>query len=94
MTVLVPMSVEQDEDGWWWAHAQLGPNLGANGQGRTKPEALADLSEAVRASFEVGGVRAWLVHSDLLAVDVHEPRSRRGAWRSLGRTYFGPYLSA
>jgi hypothetical protein len=38
MTVLVPMIVEQDEDGWWWAHAQLGPNVGANGQGRTKPE--------------------------------------------------------
>jgi hypothetical protein len=33
MTVLVPMTVERDEDGWWCAHAQLGPNLGANGQG-------------------------------------------------------------
>jgi hypothetical protein len=31
MTVLVPMTVEQDEDGWWCAHAQLGPNVGASG---------------------------------------------------------------
>lgn len=73
MTVLVPMSVEQDEDGWWSAHAQLGPNVGANGQGRTRNEALADLREAVVASFKAdGGVPEWLVRSDLLAVDVDE----------------------
>lgn len=46
MTVLVPMTVEQDEDGWWCAHAQLGPNVGANGQGQTRKEALDDLREA------------------------------------------------
>lgn len=55
MTVLVPMTVEQDEDGWWCAHAQLGPNVGANGQGRTRKEALDDLREAVLASFEADG---------------------------------------
>jgi predicted RNase H-like HicB family nuclease len=55
MTVLVPMTVEQDEDGWWAAHAQLGPNVGANGQGQTRKEALDDLREAVRASFEADG---------------------------------------
>ena len=43
MTVLVPMTVAQDEDGWWCAHAQLRPNVGANGRGGTKHEALADL---------------------------------------------------
>ena len=64
MTVLVPMTVEQDEDGWWCAHAQLGPNVGANGQGRTRKEALDDLREAVLASFEAdGGVPDWLVRS-------------------------------
>jgi len=53
MTVLVPMTIEQDEDGWWCAHAQLGPNVGANGQGRTRKEALDDLREAVLASVPV-----------------------------------------
>jgi len=71
MTVLVPMTVEQDEDGWWAAHAQLGPSVGANGQ--VRKEALDDLREAVRASFEAdGGIPEWLVRSDLLAVDVDE----------------------
>jgi predicted RNase H-like HicB family nuclease len=46
------MTVEQDEDGWWCAHAQLGPDVGANGQGQTKKQALDDLREAVLASFE------------------------------------------
>ena len=73
MTVLVPMTVEQDEDGWWCAHAQLGPNVGANGQGRTRKEALEDLREPVLASFEAdGGIPEWLVRSDLLAVDIDE----------------------
>jgi hypothetical protein len=71
MTVLVPMTVDQDEDGWWCAHAQLGPNVGANGQGRTRKEAVDDLRDAVLASFEAdGGIPAWLVRSDSLAVDV------------------------
>lgn len=61
MTVLVPMTVEQDEDGWWSAHARLGPSVGANGQGRTRQEALNDLREAVIASFEAdGGIPEWL----------------------------------
>jgi predicted RNase H-like HicB family nuclease len=70
MTALVPMTVTQDEDGWWCAHAQLGPNVGANGQGQTKQEALADLRQAVLASFEGDGVSPWLVRSDSLEVDV------------------------
>jgi predicted RNase H-like HicB family nuclease len=73
MTVLVPMTVEQDEDGWWCAHAQLGPNVGANGQGQTRKEALDDLREAILASFEAdGGIPEWLVRSESLAVDVDE----------------------
>jgi len=66
------MTVEQDEDGRCCAHAQLGPNVGANEQGRTRQEAPADLRAAVLASFDVDGVQAWLVRSDLLAVDVDE----------------------
>jgi hypothetical protein len=52
------MTVGQDEDGWRAAHAQLGPNVGANGQGQgqTRTEGLADLREAIRASFEAYGV--------------------------------------
>jgi hypothetical protein len=73
MRVLVPMTVEQDEDGWWCAHAQLGPNVGANGQGRCRKGTLDDLGEAILASFEAdGGVPEWLVRSDLMAVDVDE----------------------
>jgi hypothetical protein len=73
MTVLVPMTVEQDEHGWCCAHAQLGPNAGANGQGLTRKEALDDLREAVLASFEADAdIPEWFVRSDLLAVDIDE----------------------
>lgn len=48
-------------------------NVGANGQGRTRKEALDDLREAVLASSEAdGGIPEWLVRSDLLAVGVDE----------------------
>ena len=67
------MTVELDEDGWWCAHARFGTNVGANGQGRTRKEALDDLREAVLASFGAdGGIPEWLVRSDLLAMDVDE----------------------
>ena len=45
--VHVPYTVEQDEDGVWCAHAQLRPGVGANGQGTTRAEAVADLREAL-----------------------------------------------
>lgn len=46
-TVHVPYTVEQDEDGVWCAHAQLRPGVGANGEGVTALEAIADLREAL-----------------------------------------------
>lgn len=45
--VHVPYTVEQDEDGVWCAHAQLRPGVGANGEGTTRVEAVADLREAL-----------------------------------------------
>ena len=45
--VHVPYTVEQDEDGVWCAHAQLRPGVGANGEGTTRAEAVADLREAL-----------------------------------------------
>ena len=45
--VHVPYTVEQDEDGVWCAHAQLRPGVGANGEGATRAEAVADLREAL-----------------------------------------------
>lgn len=45
--VHVPYTVEQDEDGVWCAHAQLRPGVGANGEGATARDAVADLSAAL-----------------------------------------------
>ena len=45
--VHVPYTVEQDEDGVWCAHAQLRPGVGANGEGATSSDAVADLREAL-----------------------------------------------
>jgi len=45
--VHVPYTVEEDEDGVWCAHAQLRPSVGANGEGATRDEAVADLREAL-----------------------------------------------
>jgi predicted RNase H-like HicB family nuclease len=47
--VHVPYTVEQDEDGVWCAHAQLRPGVGANGEGITRADAIADLREALGA---------------------------------------------
>jgi predicted RNase H-like HicB family nuclease len=47
--VHVPYTVEQDEDGVWCAHAQLRPGVGANGEGQTAEDAVADLREALVA---------------------------------------------
>ena len=48
--VHVPYTVEQDETGWWLAHASL-PGGGANGEGQTPEEAVADLREALDGWF-------------------------------------------
>jgi predicted RNase H-like HicB family nuclease len=45
--VHLPYTVEQDEDGVWCAHAQLRPGVGANGEGQTAEDAVADLREAL-----------------------------------------------
>jgi predicted RNase H-like HicB family nuclease len=48
--VHVPYTVEQDETGWFCAHAPL-PGGGANGEGQTRDEAIADLREALTGWF-------------------------------------------
>jgi predicted RNase H-like HicB family nuclease len=45
--VHVPYTVEQDDDGVWWAHAQIRPGVGANGEGYSREAAIADLREAL-----------------------------------------------
>lgn len=62
-TVHVPYTVEQDEDGVWCAHAWLGSSGGANGNGATAEEAVADLREAVRMVFEEDGIPVQLAQS-------------------------------
>jgi len=75
-TVHVPYTVEQDEDGAWFAHAWLGSSGGANGNGNTPEEAIADLREAVRMVLEEDGVPAELARSLDLEVALCR-RSRR-----------------
>ncbi len=53
--VHVPYTVGQDEDGVWCAHAWLGPSGGANGNGATLAEAVADLREAVAMVLDEDG---------------------------------------
>ena len=53
--VHVPYTVEPDKDRVWCAHAQIGPNNGANGHGPTEEAALADLREALLLVFEEDG---------------------------------------
>lgn len=55
-TVHVPYTVAQDEDGVWCAHAWLGESGGANGNGATPEEAVADLTEAVQMVLDEDGV--------------------------------------
>ncbi|MGH9171431.1 MAG: hypothetical protein ACRD0Z_11250 [Acidimicrobiales bacterium] len=47
--VHVPYSLSQDEDGIWCASAQLGPGVGAVGDGPTEQAAIADLRVALEA---------------------------------------------
>ena len=62
-TVHVPYTVDQDEDGIWCAHAWLGASGGANGNGATPEEAVADLREAVEMVLDEDGVPAQLART-------------------------------
>ncbi len=64
-TVHVPYTLEQDEDGIWCAHAWLGSSGGANGNGATPEEAVADLREAVQLVIEQDGVPEQIRTLDL-----------------------------
>lgn len=61
-TVHVPFSIERDCDGVWCAHAWLGSSGGANGNGATQEEAIADPRAAVQVVLEDDGVPAGLQH--------------------------------
>jgi len=63
MTVHVPYTLEQDEDGVWNAYARLGSSGGANGNGPTPEAAVADLREAVQMVIDEDGVPEQLAHS-------------------------------
>lgn len=62
-TVHVPYTVAQDEDGVWYAHAWLGSSGGANGNGATPEEAIADLREAVQMVLGEDGIPDQLAHT-------------------------------
>jgi predicted RNase H-like HicB family nuclease len=64
--VHIPYTVERDEDGVWWAHAQLRPGVGANGEGDTREAAVADLREALEGLIAEFGAPQELT----LTVDV------------------------
>ena len=66
--VHVPVTVEQDEDGAWCAHAWLGSSGGANAYGDTREEPLARLREAVQMVLDEDGVPAELAETLDLAV--------------------------
>jgi predicted RNase H-like HicB family nuclease len=53
--VHVPYTVDQDETGWFCAHAAL-LGGGANGEGRTPDEAIADLRQALEGWFAEFGL--------------------------------------
>jgi predicted RNase H-like HicB family nuclease len=61
--VHVPYTLEQDEDGIWNAHAWLGSSGGANGNGPTPEEAVADLREAVEMVIDEDGIPEQLEHT-------------------------------
>lgn len=62
-TVHVPYTLEQDEDGIWNAHAWLGSSGGANGNGATPDEAVADLREAVEMVLDEDGIPEQLART-------------------------------
>jgi hypothetical protein len=62
-TLHVPYTLEQDEDGIWCAHAWLGSSGGANGNGPTPDDAIADLREAVLMVLDEDGVPEQLART-------------------------------
>lgn len=60
-TVLVPITVEQDEDGVWNARAVLGSKDFVYGYGDTPEEARADIKAGIQDVFDHEGVPAELV---------------------------------
>ena len=66
-TVHVPYTLARDEDGVWCAHAWLGSS-GANGNGATTDEAIADLREAVQMVLDEDGVPEQLQRTLYLEV--------------------------
>ena len=77
-TVHVPYTIVQDEDGVWCAHAWLGSSGGANGNGATSEEAVADLRDAVQMVLDEDGVPEQLAQTLELEVALCR-RSRRCA---------------
>jgi len=62
-TVHVPYTLEQDDDGIWYAHAWLGSSGGANGQGATPDQAITDLREAVQMVIDEDGIPEQLART-------------------------------
>jgi hypothetical protein len=62
-TVHVPYTVGRDEDGAWCAHAWMGSSGGANGNGASLEEAVADLREAVQMVIDEDGVPEQLAQT-------------------------------
>ncbi|MGW5878839.1 hypothetical protein ACWFMI_20055 [Nocardiopsis terrae] len=59
--MLVPYTIEQDENGVWCARALLRPGTGARGEGETPDAALADLRAALTLLTEEFGTPAELM---------------------------------
>lgn len=64
--VHIPYLLEEDESGMWCAHAQLGPRVGAHGEGATPEEAMEELREALIGLIEEFGPPNELI----LTVDI------------------------
>jgi predicted RNase H-like HicB family nuclease len=56
LDITVPFTVDQDENGDWYATAALTPNAFANGQGDTREAAIEDLRSAITLLAEEVGV--------------------------------------
>ncbi|MBP2351079.1 putative RNase H-like HicB family nuclease [Kribbella aluminosa] len=54
--ITLPFTVDQDENGDWYAAAALTPNAFANGEGDTREAAIADLKDAIALLAEELGV--------------------------------------
>lgn len=59
--MLVPYTIELDEDGSWCARARLRPGVAAHGEGDTPDAALADLREAFALLVEEFGMPVELM---------------------------------